>query len=55
MTQQVIEQFFVPIKKLKPGEPIASPIEIKKDTTKQEKLGSPKLQEWMKKHARKGR
>ena len=54
MSQQVIEQFFVPIKKLKPGEKPA-PIEVKKDTTKQEKLGSPKLQEWMHKHARKGR
>ena len=57
MSQQIIEQFFVPIKKVKPGEdPRPAPIELKKKKATQPiRLGSPQLQEWMKKHARKGR
>jgi len=51
MAQQIIEQFFVPVKKIKKDEPI--PVkEAPKKASESEKLGHPKLQEWLKKNAR---
>lgn len=49
MAQQIIEQFFVPIKKIQKGEPIPLKNEapLKKKATEPEKLGHPKLQEWL--------
>lgn len=48
MTQQIIEQFFVPVKKVQRGEPIPIKNEApQKKATMPEKLGHPKLQEWL--------
>jgi hypothetical protein len=49
---QVIEEFFVPIKKVRKGDPLPEAPLPKNKATKPEKSVHPKLQEWLKKNRR---
>lgn len=53
----IIQQFFVPVKKYKPGDPLPGEKEKSKGkATQPEKIfTSPQLQEWMRRNSRKGR